>query len=146
MAFKRVCGVCLIALLRFSGLAVAADDVRLVSAAKNGDTAAARSPTQQRVPVNGVDAECLTAVQSAAHWNDAALVRLVIGAGANVRVANRYGVTHLHEASTVASIPIIEALLKAGANPNATYGEGETALMTAARAGSVPAVRALLAY
>src|SRR5687767_6216597 len=126
MSFKRVCGVCLIALLGFSGLAVAADDVRLVNAAKNRDTAAARSLVQQRVPVNAADAEGMTALHWAAHWNDAALVRLLIGAGANVRAANRYGVTPLHEASTVASVPIIEALLKAGANPNATYGEGET--------------------
>lgn len=146
MCPKRVTGLCVALILAFGSLAAAADDVRLVTAAKNRDTAAARSLIQQRVAVNAADAEGMTALHWAAHWNDAALVRLLIGAGANPRSANRYGVTPLHEAATVASVPIIEALLKAGADANARYGEGETPVMTAARVGSVPALRALLAY
>jgi uncharacterized protein len=146
MYSTRVSGLCLALLLGLGSAAAAADDVRLVTAAKNQDTAAARTLIQQKVPVNAVDAEGMTALHWAAHWNNAALVRQLITAGANVRAANRYGVTPLHEAATIASTPIMEALLKAGANPNAIYGEGETPVMTAARAGSVQAVRTLVAY
>ena len=59
-------------------------------------------------------------------------------------MANRYGVTPLHEAATVGNAAIVSALLRAGADADAAYGDGETPLMIAARTGSVDAVKALL--
>ncbi|MBI4265267.1 MAG: ankyrin repeat domain-containing protein [Acidobacteria bacterium] len=138
--------LCLTMVLAVTGVAAAQGDLRLVTAVKNGDTAGARALLRQRIDVRARDAEGMTALHWAAHWNDQELVGLLVAAGADVNGANRYGVRPLHEASTVASLPIIEALLKAGADPNAVYGEGETPLMTAARAGSVAAVRLLLAH
>src|SRR5918993_1351866 len=60
------------------------------------------------------------------------------------RVANRYGVTPLHEAATVANATIVNALLRAGGDANAAYGDGETPLMIAARTGNVDVVTLLL--
>src|SRR5207244_9567041 len=65
-------------------------------------------------------------------------------AGANVKLANRYGVTPLYLASTNGNAAMIELLLKAGADPNSALPEGETALMTAARSGSADAVTTLI--
>ncbi len=85
----------------------------------------------------------MTALHWAAHWDDLDTVKLLVKAGAKARVANRYGVTPLHEACTVGNVPMIEVLLDAGADPNAVLGEGETPLMTAARTGNTAAVRLL---
>ena len=67
------------------------------------------------------------------------VVRRLLAAGANVKAANRYGVTALQLAATNADAAMVDVLLKAGADPNAVLPEGETVLMTAVRAG-VPAV------
>src|SRR5439155_15302057 len=69
----------------------------------------------------------------------------IFRAGANVKSANRYGVTPLYLASTNGNAGMIELLLKAGADPNSALPEGETVLMTAARSGSVDAVNVLIA-
>jgi ankyrin repeat protein len=73
------------------------------------------------------------------------LVDRLIRAGANVKAANRYGVTPLYLAAVNGNAVVIEKLLKAGADANAVSTEGETALMTASRTGSVDAVKALIA-
>jgi ankyrin repeat protein len=140
-------GVCLCIVLCVGAVAAAAagSDARLAGAAKNRDQAAVRALLKQRVDVNTPDAEGMTALHWAAHWNDLDTAGLLLGAGANARVSNRYGVTPLHEACTVASAAMIAALLKSGADPNASYGDGETPLMTASRTGNVDAVRMLLA-
>ena len=96
--------------------------------------------------MNGPDAEGMTALHWAAHWDDLETARLLLRAGANAKAANRYGVTPLHEAATVGNAAMVEALLKAGADPNAAFGDGETALMTAARTGSVDTVKMLLTF
>ena len=73
-------------------------------------------------------------------------VELLIRAGANVKAANRYGVTPLWLACMNGNAAIIEMLLKAGADANTVLPEGETVLMTAARTGKVDAVKVLLRY
>jgi ankyrin repeat protein len=138
--------VCLCVALCVGTLAAAAGDVRLVDAVKNRDKTAVLSLLKQRVDVNAADAEGMTALHWAAHWDDLETARLLLGAGANAKVSNRYGVTPLHEACTVSDVAMIEAFLKSGADPNASYGDGETPLMTAARTGNVDAVRMLLTF
>ncbi|MBV8731289.1 MAG: ankyrin repeat domain-containing protein, partial [Acidobacteriia bacterium] len=72
-------------------------------------------------------------------------VKLLLSAGADPKLANRYGVTPLSEAAAVGNTQIIDALLRAGADSNTlTTADGETVLMTAARSGNVEAVRVLL--
>ena len=78
---------------------------------------------------------------TALHWAAVPAIceiaELLIRAGANVKAANRYGVTPLSLACTNGNAAIVELLLKAGADPNAALPGGETPLMTAARTGSL---------
>jgi ankyrin repeat protein len=133
------------ALLALSGLAASAADLRLVTAAKNGDRAAVTSLLQQKLDVNASEADGTTALHWAVRSDDLELVDRLIKAGANVKTANRYGVTPLYLAGVNGSAPMIEKLLKAGADANEVTTEGQTALMTAARTGNVPAAKVLLA-
>ena len=125
-------------------IANAQSDVRLVTALKSQNVAAARALIKQRADVNAPDVDGSTPLQWAAHWNDLETVKALLAAGAKPNASNRYGVTPLHEAATIGSAPIVNALLRAGAQATAVYGEGETALMLASRSGSVESVKLLL--
>jgi ankyrin repeat protein len=119
-------------------------DLRLVTALRNQNLAAARMLIRQKAAVNTADVDGSTPLQWAAHWNDLDTVKALLAAGAKPNASNRYGVTPLHEAATIGSTAVVNALLRAGAQANAVYGEGETALMLAARSGSVESVKLLL--
>jgi uncharacterized protein len=70
---------------------------------------------------------------------------MLIRGGANVRAANRNGVTQMTLACVNGSAGMIKALLDAGADPNGTVLlNGETPLMMAARSGSPDAVKLLI--
>ena len=84
-------------------------------------------------------------LNTAALGDDLAGATKLIREGANVKAANRYGVTPLAIACTNGNAAMIELLLNAGADPNTTLPGGETALMTAARTGKLDAVKVLLA-
>ena len=129
--------------LSAAGPANAGGAAAIVDTVKRQDKAGTRALLRQRTDVNVADAEGMTALHWAAHWDDLDTVKLLIKAGAKAKVANRYGVTPLHEACTVGNVPMIEMLLDAGADPNAVLGEGETPLMTASRTGNSAAVRLL---
>jgi ankyrin repeat protein len=120
-------------------------DSRLADAAKARDGVTVRKLLSQKIDVNAPAADGSTALHWAAHWDDSHLASLLVRAGANVRAADRYGVTPLSLACTNGSAAIVDVLLKAKADPNSVAGDGETALMTAARAGSVGAVKLLIA-
>ena len=102
--------------------------------------AAAESPAVDAPQIDG-----MTALHWAAYHDDAALVGMLLDAGAGVAAENRYGVTALSLAAENANVAMVERLLAAGADPNTTLPGGETVLMTAARTGRVGAVRALVA-
>ncbi|MDQ1471007.1 MAG: uncharacterized protein QOJ99_2487 [Bryobacterales bacterium] len=70
----------------------------------------------------------------------------LVHAGADVKAANRYGLTPLSIACTNGNGAMVELLLKAGADPNTVLPGGETVLMTAWRTGRVEAVNALIAH
>ena len=87
---------------------------------------------------------------SALHWaaynDDLGAVQRLLDEGADPNLANRFGVTPLHEAATVRNAKMLAAMLEAGGNANAEFGEGETVLMTAARTGDIESVRLLLEH
>lgn len=141
----RLVGRSVVALLAMTSLAAAATDLRLVDAAKNGDTEAVRRLLKQGVPVNAGQPDGFTALHWAAQWDKADMADLLIRGGGKVSAADNYGVTPLLLACTNRSVLMVDLLLKAGANPNAAQVYGETVLMTCARTGALDAVKALLA-
>jgi ankyrin repeat protein len=86
-----------------------------------------------------------TPLHRAVQQEDLAAVESLLKAGADAKVANRYGVTPVILAATTGNGPITERLLRAGADANSSMPDGETVLMTAARTGKVEALQALLA-
>jgi ankyrin repeat protein len=133
-----------IALTAVAGLGAAADDLRLLDAAKRRDAAAVQALLKQRVDVNVTQPDGATALHWAAHWDDVPTAESLIRAGAHVNTTNQYNVTPLALACTNGSAVMVDLLLKAGASPNAALPSGETQLMTAARSGTTRVVAALL--
>ena len=86
---------------------------------------------------------------SGCHWaayrDDLELATLLVHNKADVKAANRYGVTPLSLACTNGNAAMVELLLGAGAAANTKLRGDETALMTAARTGKLGPVKALLA-
>ena len=133
-----------ITLVSAIGVAVWAQDLRIVDAVERQDREATRLLLAQRAEVNAAQADGATALHWAVHWNDFETATLLIGAGADPNALNELGVAPLALASLNASPEMAAALLRAGADPNVARPSGETALMTGARTGSVELVRTLL--
>ena len=70
----------------------------------------------------------MTALHWAAYHDDLEMAKLLVHAKANVKAANRYGVTPLSLACTNGNEAMVELLLEAGADPNTTLRGDETAL------------------
>lgn len=116
-------------------------------AAQRRDWPTVRALAGRHADLNAVQPDGTTALQWAAHWNDADTVKVLLAAGANPKLANRYGVTPLSEAAAAGNAPMIEMLLNGGADAKSlTTPDGETVLMTAARTGNLDAVKVLLAH
>jgi ankyrin repeat protein len=86
------------------------------------------------------------ALHQAVYDDDLGAATRLVKAGADVKAANRYGVTPLSMACTNGNGDMVELLLRAGADSNTMLPGGESALMTAARTGRVEAVNALIAH
>jgi ankyrin repeat protein len=123
---------------------LAAGDLRLVNAVKDGDRQTVRQLLRSRVPVDASEADGTTPLHWAIRAGDLETAKLLLAAGARPSVANRYGVTPLALAATNGDADSIRILLDAGADANTKTADGETVLMTAARTGRVEAARALL--
>ena len=124
----------------------AAQDTRLVTAVKSGDTAAATALLAKKIDVNTAEPDGTTALHWAVRNNDMALVQRLIRAGANVKAANRFGVTPIALACENSSAEAVTRLIEGGVPATATDPMGETALHTCARSGAVEAVKVLLAH
>ena len=124
----------------------AAQDARLLDAARAPDAAGVTALLEQGVPANTRQADGATALHWAAHWDDAAMAEALVRAGADVDAANDFGATPLWLASRNGSAAMVETLLAAGADPDAALPSGETVLMTASRTGSARAVRLLASH
>jgi ankyrin len=132
-------------LVVLAGSSAAADrDTRLADAAMRRDLAAVRSLISQKVDVNVPGQDGTPALHWAVRVDDVATAKLLLGAGAQATLANRYGLTPLAIAAANGNAAMIGILLDAGADPNALDPAGETPLMNAARVGSLEALTLLL--
>ena len=126
-------------------VAAAPSDRRLVEAVRQRNLAAVNALLSTGVDVNVPQADGVTAIAWAAHWDDLDTAARLLRAGAAVDAANDYGVTPLALACLNRGAAMVDLLLEAGADPNAAQTNGETPLMTAARTGHAGVVRSLLA-
>jgi ankyrin repeat protein len=85
----------------------------------------------------------------ACYEGDGEAVRLLLAAGADVRLATHKGYTAVYAATYAAKcnkgLSALQQVLAAGADPGAASKDGRTALHCAAAAGQLPALQALLA-
>ena len=146
MSRKCLRGCLVAALLAMSGAGAAGQDLPLIEAVKDGDTAAVRALLDAGGDVNASEVDGTTVLHWAVHRDLVDVTDLLIHAGANVRAVNRYGVAPLSLACLNGSEAMVARLLQAGADPETTQPGGETALMTAARTGNADVVRRLLAH
>jgi ankyrin repeat protein len=102
--------------------------------------------TESSVAVNRRNADGSTPLQWAVYEGDVAEVRRLIGAGADVSLANDYGATPMSLAAEVGDTEILRLLLDAGADADSPNGEGQTALMAVARTGNVAAAELLVEH
>jgi len=136
----------LVAGLLLSAVLGMASDARLSEAAMRGDRNAVQSLLgQSGVDIDGAQGDGSTALHWAAFNDDVETTKLLLAAGANVKVTTREGaITPLFMACTNGNAAIIEALLKAGADVHFVKANGTTALMLAAASGNPEAVKILL--
>ena len=125
-------------------VASAADDVRLLRAVRAGDRGAALALLSARVDVNAREGDGTSALHWAVHRDDVELSQRLIRAGADVKTANRFGVTPLGEAAIVGNPAMIALLLRSGASAREANPDGQTPLMAVARTGNVDAARLLI--
>ncbi len=145
---RNLAGSTLLATLlpALAGPGAAAQDARLLDAARTADTAGVIALLDQGVSADTRQADGATALHWAAHGDDAAMAEALVRAGADVDAANDFGATPLWLACLNGSAAMAAVLLAAGADANAALPSGETVLMTASRTGSAEAVRLLAAH
>jgi ankyrin repeat protein len=132
------------ALLLVSALAFASD-TRLSEAAMRGDRNAVQSLLKEGADIDGAQGDGSTAIHWAAFNDDLETTKLLLAAGANVKVTTREGgITPLFMACTNGNVAIMEALLNAGADASSLKANGTTALMLAAASGNPQAAKLLL--
>ena len=124
-------------------IGAAGADSSLPEAAMYRDMAAVRSLLTQKVDVNAPGKDGTPALHWVVRVDDIDTAKLLVKAGANVRLADRYGVTPIFLACANGNAAMIQLLLDSGADPNTVDPAGETALMTAAKVGDVASVRVL---
>ena len=124
----------------------AAQDARLIDAARAAESTRVVALLEQGVSANTRQPDGATALHWAAHWDDATMADALVAAGADVDAANDFGATPLWLACLNGSETMVAALLAAGADANAALPSGETVLMTASRTGSAAAVRLLASH
>ena len=101
---------------------------------------------QQRATtdVNKREVDGSTPLQWAVYRDSVAEAQRLLKAGANVSLANNYGVTAMTLASEIANPAMIKLLLDAGADANSANLDGQTALLAVARTGIVEAADLLI--
>ena len=124
---------------------IAAADLPLIDAVRGGDERAVRALLEDGVEFDARLGDGSTALHWAVHEGRVGLVDLLLEAGADPHIVNRFGVSAVWLAAENGDALVLDSLLAAGADPNTAMPGGETVLMTAARTGDPETVRRLVA-
>ncbi|MAM71561.1 MAG: hypothetical protein CMP91_10505 [Gammaproteobacteria bacterium] len=124
-------------------LGVQASQAALVDMAEYQDWEAIEASISTE-DVNAVQPDGMTALFWATYYDETDVVRLLLNAGANPNIENRYGMTPLIQAAMNGNSELITLLLDAGADANATTPEGDNAILNASKTGAVEGVQALI--
>jgi uncharacterized protein len=118
----------------------------VADAARREDRDTVRALLQQGSDVNAPQGDGMSALHWAAERGDAAMARMLVTAGANVKAVTRIGqYTPLHVAAKSGDLAVVALLLDAGADVDArTTPGGTTPLHLAAASGNAAVVSALL--
>jgi ankyrin repeat protein len=146
MARRPIALSCLIAgCLVLAGRAAERESV-LAEAAERGDVTRVRAllSAGSASDVNRPGVDGTTALHWAVRSDQPEMARLLLHAGADARLTDRYGIAPLYLAAVNGSAEMMRLLLDAGADANSVAPNGEPALMTAARTGDPAALRVLL--
>jgi ankyrin repeat protein len=140
---KMLCGTIVLGTL-LSTTSLLANDA-FINAAKSGDTEVIRSMLDDGAHVDRLSADQTTALMWAIHKRHSDLAIILVEAGADPSITNRYGVTALSMAASTGDDRVTAALLEHGADATHASPEGETVLMSAAKAGNPEVIQLLLA-
>ena len=110
-----------------------------------GQLEAAETLIHHQADVNAVSPSRIAVIHSAAASRDAALLKLVLQAGANSNRQQQGGYTALHEAAMHNSVERAQALLDAGADRGIRSDDGLTAAEMAAQKGNKEVLELLTA-
>ena len=110
-----------------------------------GQLEAAETLIHHQADVNAVSPSRIAVIHSAAASRDAALLKLVLQAGANSNRQQQGGYTALHEAAMHNSVERAQALLDAGADRSIRSDDGLTAAEMAAQKGNKEVLELLTA-
>ena len=116
MSIRQIVGCAAIGCMAFVSMAQTARRSDIADAAMNGDRVTVRRLLTQKGDVNAPQIDGATALHWAVYRDDLELADLLIRAKANVKAANRVGITPLAMASIFGRHAMIDRLLKAGAD------------------------------
>lgn len=116
----------------------------LSTAIMNGDEDLVRTLLRRELDVNQPDRDGSLPLQWAVYYENEAIAKQILDAGANPDATNREGISPLILAVQNGNSAITGLLLDAGASVNKTMSNGETPLMMAARTGDLATLQVLL--
>jgi hypothetical protein len=118
----------------------------LLKAVHQGRNLKVRLMIAQGVDVNEIDRGYYsrTALHVAVERNNLKMVKILLNAGADLKIRDQYQNTPLMSINWSTTPEIIQTFTQYGADLNARNRSGQTALMNATRVGNIKAVQALL--
>ena len=119
-------------------LTAAVAQAQTTSTGRGGPSSAPANDVNRRHPDGS------TPLQWAVYNGDLAEAQRLLRAGADVSIANNYGVTAMGLAAEVGNADMIALLLEAGAHADSPDPDGMTALQMVARTGNVKAAQLLI--